>query len=107
MACFVVVLSLLCLVWGGRTLTGAMDWTALQRASLALTSRALCFSVQSAREQQSLQTWFVRCGYAAVILQMVHSVAVGVTYGLANTAASKALTAFTANWAGTMTPCYV
>ena len=51
-----------------------MDWTALQRALLALTSGALCFSVQSAREQQSLQTWFVLCGYAAVFLQMVHSV---------------------------------
>ena len=73
-ACCFVGFSLFCFVWGGRTLTGAMDWTALQRASLALTSGALCFSVQSAREQQSLQTWFVWCGYAAVILQMVHSV---------------------------------
>ena len=66
--------SLSFVVWGGRTLTGAMDWTALQRASLALSSWALCCSVQSAREQQSLQTWFVRCGCAAVFLQMVHSV---------------------------------
>ena len=34
-----------------------MDWTVLQRASLALYSWALCCSVQSAREQQSLRTW--------------------------------------------------
>ena len=43
---------------GSRTRFGAMDWTALQRASLALTSGAPCFAVQSAREQQSLHTWF-------------------------------------------------
>ena len=68
------VLSLFCFVWGDRTRTGAMDWTALQRALLALTGGALCFSVQSAREQQSLPTWFVLCGHTAAILQMVHSV---------------------------------
>ena len=32
------------LVWGSRTRLGAMDWTALQRVSLALTSDALCFA---------------------------------------------------------------
>ena len=30
--------------WGGRNLDGAMDWAALQRASLALSSGALCSS---------------------------------------------------------------
>ena len=35
-----------------------MDWAALQRALLALSSEALCSSVLSAREQQSLPTWF-------------------------------------------------
>ena len=82
-----------------------MDWTALQRVALALTSVALCFTVQSAREQQSLQTWFVLCGYAAVVLQMVHSV--GECHMDANTAASTAFTAFTAGCAGTMTPWYI
>ena len=69
--CCLVGLCLSVLVWGGRTLNRAMDWTALQRALLALPSWALCFSVQSAREQQSLQTWFVWCGCAAVILLMI------------------------------------
>ena len=45
---------------GSRTRIGAMDWTALQRVSLALTSGAPCPTVQSAREQQSLHTWFVQ-----------------------------------------------
>ena len=45
---------------GSRTRFGAMDWTALQRVSLALTSGAPCLTVQSAREQQSLHTWFVQ-----------------------------------------------
>ena len=74
MGSFVFGSLFICLGGGSRTRTGAMDWTALQRVALALSSGALCFTVQSAREQQSLQTWFVLCGYAAVFLQMVHSV---------------------------------
>ena len=45
---------------GSRIRFGAMDWTAPQRVSLALTRGALCLTVQSAREQQSLHTWFVQ-----------------------------------------------
>ena len=45
---------------------GAMDWTALQRVSLALTSGAPCLAVQSAREQQSLHTWFVQYGSSGI-----------------------------------------
>ena len=51
---------LLGLVRGSRTRFGAMDWTALQWVSLALTSGTPCLAVQSAREQQSLHTWFVQ-----------------------------------------------
>ena len=43
-----------------------MDWTALQRISLALTSGAPCLAVQSAREQQSLHTWFVQYGSSGI-----------------------------------------
>ena len=43
-----------------------MDWTALQRVSLALTSGAPCLAVQSAREQQSLHTWFVQYGSSGI-----------------------------------------
>ena len=71
---FVCCCSFLCLFgMGSRTRTGAMDWTALQRVALALTRGALCFTVQSAREQQSLQAWFVLCGCSGT-LQTGHSV---------------------------------
>ena len=42
-----------------------MDWTALQRTSLALTSGVPCLAVQSAREQQSLHTWYLQSNPAA------------------------------------------
>ena len=43
-----------------------MDWTALQRTSLALPSGVPCLAVQSAREQQSLHTWYVQSDPAAL-----------------------------------------
>ena len=39
----------------------AIDWAALQRASLALSSGALCSSVLSAREQQSYKHGSLCC----------------------------------------------
>ena len=43
-----------------------MDWTALQRTTLALTSGVPCLAVQSAREQQSLHTWYLQSEPAAL-----------------------------------------
>ena len=48
-----------------------MDWTALQRISLALTSGASCLAVQSAREQQSLHTWFVQHGFSGIAVMVL------------------------------------
>ena len=66
MACFVVVPSLLCLVWGGRTLTGAMDWTA--QASGADQSSSLLFSPerpQAAKSANMVRTVRICSGNSA------------------------------------------
>ena len=50
-----------------------MDQAALQRVTLARTSGTLCWTVWSAREQQSLRTWIVSFLLESAVNQLAHS----------------------------------
>ena len=50
-----------------------MDQAALQRVALVRTSGSLCWTVWSAREQQSLRTWIVSCHFESAVSQLAHS----------------------------------
>ena len=50
-----------------------MDQAALQRVALVRTSGSLCWTVRSAREQQSLRTWIVSFFFESAVFQLVHS----------------------------------
>ena len=50
-----------------------MDQAALQRVALARTSGTLCWTVWSAREQQSLRTWIVSFFLESAVFQLAHS----------------------------------
>ena len=50
-----------------------MDQAALQRVTLVWTSGTLCWTVWSAREQQSLHTWIVSFFRGSALNQLAHS----------------------------------
>ena len=50
-----------------------MDQAALQRVTLVRTSGTLCWTVWSAREQQSLRTWIVSFFLGSAVNQLAHS----------------------------------
>ena len=50
-----------------------MDQAALQRVTLVRTSGTLCWTVWSAREQQSLRTWIVSFFLGSAVDQLAHS----------------------------------
>ena len=50
-----------------------MDQAALQRVTLVRTSGTLCWTVWSAREQQSLGTWMVSFFLGSAVIQLAHS----------------------------------
>ena len=50
-----------------------MDQAALQRVALVRTSGSLCWTVWSAREQQSLRTWIVSFYFESAVFQLAHS----------------------------------
>ena len=49
------------------------DRAALQRVTLVRTSGTLCWTVWSAREQQSLRTWIVSLFLGSAVNQLAHS----------------------------------
>ena len=50
-----------------------MDQAALQRVGVVRTSGSLCWTVWSAREQQSLRTWIVSFYFESAVFQLAHS----------------------------------